>query len=169
MKNKITIIFALFLIVGSYGCTKLYHLNQPKEPEIETSAVYPLSGEWWITYTVNGTPFVSPKGRSHYKIDTYNTAADVNTEMWVANYTIGRFIAKSGIDVSAKTFNGSDLESRTGGTVSITNGKVIIDGGKSKTGVTADSIYFEFTTSGAAGTTYTCQGIRRTGFLEDEW
>ena len=48
-------------------------------------------------------------------------------------------------------------------------GKIIADGGVSKTGVVVDSIYIKATFSDDPGTEYEITGHRRTGFVEDDY
>jgi hypothetical protein len=79
--------------------------------------------------------------------------------------------AKVACNVSDLTFttNGEMvLERYTDGTVIIGNGRIYLDGGKSTSGVTVDSIYFEAEFDWDPGQIYVVAGHGRTGFLEDE-
>ena len=51
----------------------------------------------------------------------------------------------------------------------VKEGKVIKDGGRSKTGVKTDSIYMVVEFSDDLGTDYEISGHMRTGFVEDEY
>lgn len=178
MKNKILIALVAILIIGTTGCTKLYEMNQPEEPEVEYSAIWPLSGEWWVVYRFDdGNGNIDDWYSVGYTpLFTYNTADEDTDKMWISDggnfwwYTI-----KSNCNVDGLSFTGTDLVSTydTGDGIydikcNITNGKVIEDGGKSTSGIVTDSIYFEIEFEDDPGTIYQCSGVRRTGFLEDE-
>ncbi len=179
MKNKIIIIASLLFLVGLSGCTKLYKMNQPEEPEIEYSVVWPMSGEWYVTYGIDGNIV-----KDYTLLYTYNTASESTSEFWISdggntgsnNATFWSYCVKTPLNLEAKTFSGTDLVSTADWQgepysikVNITNGKVIKDGTKSKTGVVSDSIYFEIEFEDDPGTIFQCSGHRRTGFLEDEF
>lgn len=182
MRNKIIIIASLVLFISLTGCTKLYKMNQPEEPEIEYSAVWPMSGEWYVTYKFDdGAGNIDDwYGVGYVPLFTYNTADESKTEFWISgNMDAANFwsyCVKSSLNLETLTFNGSELVS-TGDwegapydiKVNITNGKVIEDGGTSKSGVVVDSIYFEIEFEDDPGRIYQCSGHRRTGFLEDEF
>lgn len=148
----------------------MYELNQPKEQEVEYSAVWPLAGEWWVNY--ESGDYIS----GYTPLFTYNTAGEDTDKLWISdNGNWWTYTVKSGCSVDAKTFSGTNLVSTADGgdavydiEVQITNGKVIVDGGKSTSGVVCDSIYFEVEFEDDPGTVYQCSGVRRTGFLEDE-
>jgi hypothetical protein len=178
MKNKVIIGLLALLMAGSTSCRKLYEWNQPKDPEIEYSAVWPLSGEWYVTYTFDdGTGNIGDHyGVGYTTLLTYNTANEDKDLFWISdvgNFWI--FTIKSPCNVPARTFAGTDLVSTADYSgslydikVQISNGKVIEDGGLSTSGVVCDSIYFEIEFEDDPGTIYYCSGVRRTGFLEDE-
>ncbi len=183
MKRIIYISFIVLTIVLSWSCEAIYDWNQPKEPTIEYSSIFPLSGEWYVTYKFDdGSGVIDDYyGLGYLRLWTTNTAADDGTEMWIsdgANAGAGNFwlySVKTPINVSAKTFAGTGLESSIddGGspyevTINIANGKVIEDGGLSTSGVVVDSIYFEIEFSDDPGNVYYCSGTRRTGFPEDD-
>ncbi len=69
------------------------------------------------------------------------------------------------------TFAGQDLINAVEDydiAIQVMNGKIILDGGKSTSGLVTDSIYFELEFEDDPGTIYTAAGVRRTGYLEDE-
>ena len=86
------------------------------------------------------------------------------------------FQVKAPMDVGTKTFglsNGADsLTNLVEGydiKIRVTKGQVIPDGGRSKTGVQVDSIYFEVEFADDPGTIYEISGHQRTGFTADDY
>ena len=178
MKNKLYVIVVLFILLGAYGCEKLYDINQPKEPKTEYSSTYPISGEWWITYSVNNSP-----ASNYVLIYTSNTAADDGKEIWIIDGSFWPYTVKAPCQMKNLTFFSADTLNTTNYTnrMLVMNGKVIKNGGHSPSGVVVDSIYFEvkfeddgyFDTNGDYVLTpwenlYVGAGVRKTGFLEDE-
>ncbi|HMI02518.1 MAG TPA: lipid-binding protein [Pedobacter sp.] len=136
-----------------------------KDQEIGGTAVQELSGEWWVTADDGGG------ATDYFKISTYNTAANIPTEMWIddAKNFYG-LKAKIKADVANKTFSATDAdELYFGVTVTITDGKVIKDAATaSGTGNKTDSIYFKAEYSDDPGTIYTYSGYKRTRFSQDD-
>ncbi len=179
MKNKLIVLSVLIILLGGMtGCRKMYEMNQPKEVETEYSTVWPLAGEWWVTYQFDdGDGNIGDwYGEGYSALFTYNTAAEDTDKLWISDGgNFWTYTVKSDCNVEGKTFTGDSLVNTAddGGSlyklkVNITNGKVIEDGGKSTSGVICDSIYFEVEFNDDIGTIYQCSGVRRTGFLEDE-
>lgn len=151
------------------------------DPEIEYSPIFPVSGEWWVTCKVNNDDVFD---LYYTRLYTYNTSANVANEMVLkTSNSLFAFTAKSGVDVPSRTFSVQNSTNITGGgsagvkSLSITNGKVIEDGGLSTTGVVVDSIYMEVTLDADAsqklgvsdGTKLVISGVRRTGWNEDDF
>jgi hypothetical protein len=174
MKNILSKLFMLIFMVSFFSCETM------DDYEVEYSPVWPLAGEWWVTYSVDGSQI-----GGHSKLYTYNTAADVAEEMWVDG-TFANVVGGSGQDLPYKfkvvsnpaetSFSASNVENTVDGTeFSVSNGTVIEDGGTSIIGVTTDSIAFEMTVADPAayglnsGDVILVSGIRRTGFLEDDY
>jgi hypothetical protein len=128
------------------------------------SQVVEAAGEWWIKFSKAGyeTGFV--------KVITFNTAADVATEMWVSDGGIWKDIKfKCPVNISALTFGGTGLvNATTPMTVTVKNGKITKGGGLSTSGLVTDKISFEIELSSEPGVTYNAEGTRKTGFVEDE-
>ncbi|MBT1685767.1 lipid-binding protein [Dawidia soli] len=153
------------------------------DPSIGRTAGQEIAGEWWVTYSVDG----EDAGGGYSEIITSNTAANVNTEMLLSDFVnptaaggnFWTYKIKTQIDPTSKKFSADEVTSTAtpGGElydikVNVLNGQIFIDGGKSRTGVKTDSIYFEIqfeddTTPFA--TTFVVQGHRRTGFTEDDF
>ena len=69
----------------------------------------------------------------------------------------------NGTDSLTNLVEGYDIKVR------VTKGQVIPDGGRSKTGVQVDSIYFEVEFADDPGIIYEISGHGRTGFGDDDY
>jgi hypothetical protein len=142
-------------------------------PEVKYTSTYPVSGEWWVTYKVETSPgkFEDVENAGYTALLTYNTSANKPTEIWVDDHgNFWGFKVKSGLQMNNLSFSVTDASNiNDGNKVSITNGKVIRNGGLSRTKIKTDSIYFEVEFSDDPGTTYHVSGHRRTGFPEDQF
>ncbi len=173
--KRISILFIAALLVSITSCSKMYEMNQPKEVSTEYSVVWPLAGEWFVTYQFdNGTGVVDDwYGVGHTTLLTYNTADEDANKIWISDEAnFWEYKVKSDCNVEENSISSADsLVNNIDGydiKINIKNGKVIADGGKSLSGVVTDSIYFEIEFADDPGTIYQVSGIRRTGFLEDE-
>lgn len=150
----ITLVFVLGL--GLAAC-------EPEGPDMEYSPVWPVSGEWWVTYEFDdGTGNIDDHyGVGHTRLLTYNDADDAGDSIWVNdNENFWEFIVKAGVNVEAKTFSvteGKDLVWDDNTT--ITKGQVFeLEGG--------DSIYMEIVWASDPTTTYIVSGRRVKGFID---
>jgi hypothetical protein len=163
MKNKLNIFLVLLVSVLVFSCDTDGYENY----DAGGTNVEEVSGEWYAQLLVDGEVIVD-----YGLISTYNTAANNGDEMWVDDHqNLWSFKAKTPVNVEAKTFSGANLASNVDGyeiTVTISNGKIIEDGGTTTEGAVADSISFDVEFSDDPGTVYTVQGYRKTGFLEGE-
>lgn len=168
-------IFFPTLIIGLLSlssCSKLYDWNQPKEKGIEYSVIWPMSGEWFVTYKLeDGTDVLG----GYTKLFTFNTASESTSEFWITDHESGSpnfwdFRAKCPINLGTTTFGSNDLIQNESYEIKmkITEGKIILKGGFSLSNVVTDSIYMKLEFSDDPGTIYIASGVRRTGFLEDE-
>ena len=157
--------------------TILVFTSCQKKPDIGGTAAEKMANEWWVTLDQGGTQDVY--GIGHFQIATYNSAANDNT-IWVDDLTNGwGFKSKVTADYNTLTFaaaNGADNEyydpahpTKYPIKVTITEGKIIPNGGHSKTGVVTDSIYMKVEFSDDPGTIYTMPGHARTRFAEDDY
>jgi len=179
-KNKlILIVLSIAFILSS--CETL------KEPKIEYSPVFPLSGEWFVRYInpANGDTTIFGA------ITTFNDAANSATGLWIrktANSTllgdtnvvkpkqifVRTFTAKATCSVPEKTFSASNATNTvlaagvSVGTCKVTEGKVIIDGWAISLKHKSDKITFKYEDSRFPGIVYNAEGYRRTGWPEDE-
>jgi hypothetical protein len=135
-----------------------------EEYEQINSQVMEASGEWWIKFSKTGYE------TGYLKVLTFNTAADVATEMWISDNGNWKNIkVKCPVNIENLTFAGTNLaNAATSMTVVIKNGKITKGGGLSTSGVVTDKISFEIELSSEPGVTYKAEGTRKTGFVEDE-
>ncbi len=165
LKNILIVISGAFILVS---CQKL------KDPS-STSAVK-IANEWWVTLDSVGIP--DYYGIGHFKIATYNTAANDNT-MWIDDLKNGWGVKfKSTADYSILTFSSQATAANeyydttanlTAATVNQTDGKVFSKLGHSKSGNVVDSIHMKVEFSDDPGTIYEMNGVERTRLIEDDY
>ena len=155
MKN-IKIIYttaALLLVVFLGSCQK--------DEVIGGTEVQKLSGEWWVQLDGSG-------GYSH--ISTYNTAANLPTEMW---FDDGFWQAKYKVTVDPTTlkFSGTNVANSDDSypiTITLT-GEVFLNKAKGPSSkAVTDSIAVDVEYSDDPGTVYKLTGYRRTRFADDD-
>jgi hypothetical protein len=172
MKRNYLYILTLCLALGIItACEK-------DDPEIQNTATYPVSGEWWVTYQIrNAEGQLEDYGGGYYPLLTFNTASNRPDSIWISDahsfWSPNGFQVKAGLDLSNRSFAINEgINISTDGTkVRIVNGKVLLNEGRSTSGVVTDSLYMEVAFDDddePFGTTYIVSGHRRTGFLEDE-
>lgn len=166
-KHIIGLLFSLLAFVLA-GCEK---------DEIGGTATESLAGEWYVVVDAadeSGNVFAEDcYGLGKIHMNTYNTAANVPTEMFVDD--IGNFWdfkVRVQSDINALTFatNGAVAnESYEGCDVTIDGGKVLLGAGITPHGTPADSIVFYVAFSDDdPGIKYKVSGIRYTGLAEDD-
>jgi hypothetical protein len=166
-KLNIYTILALMLVLGMGSCKKA--------PVIGGTATQALAGEWWVKLD-NGADATGDFGPGYYNFSTYNTAANIPTEMWVDDDNNAKSFwdikGKVTTNVANRTFSGTNIANQDyTSTFTITNGVIIPNaatapGSKDKT----DSIYFNITFSDdpVLGTVHKVAGYKRTGFSQDD-
>lgn len=166
MKN--IYIISLFLALGfTTACEK-------DDPEIQNTATYPVSGEWWVTYQVRDAQGqLEDVGGGYHHFLTFNTASNKADSIWVSDAgEFWDFQVKAGLNLANRTFAVNEGQNISyDSKVRINNGKVLLGQGRSTSGVVTDSLYLEAAFDDDEepfGTTYIISGHRRTGFLEDE-
>ncbi|MBV5312102.1 MAG: hypothetical protein JZU47_02330 [Prolixibacteraceae bacterium] len=152
-------IYILFLFVVAFSSCDV-----KEEYEQINSQVMEASGEWWIKFSKTGYE------TGYLKVLTFNTAADVATEIWISDNGNWKNIkVKCPVNIENLTFAGTNLaNTATSMTVVIKNGKITKGGGLSTSGLVTDKISFEIELSSEPGVTYKAEGTRKTGFVEDE-
>lgn len=157
MKKYLILLFVAFSVIFS-SCDK-------KADYIEIdSQVVDAAGEWWIKFSKPGYE------TGYLKVLTFNTAADLPTEMWI--WDKGNWMdikVKCPVNISDLTFSGTNLANAISTiTVTVKNGKIAKNGGLSTSGNVTDKISFDVELSSEPGVTYKAEGTRKTGFVEDE-
>jgi len=160
-------------ILGFIGCETL------PDATVDVSPTYPISGEWWVNYKINGKDSLL---LGWNRLLTSNTAANISTEILITGKTrLFDFTFKSTSDIGQKTFSVSNspnlaaISKQYFNNFTVQNGKVIVNGTHSITNVVTDSIYFELLVDDptklglAAGTKLIVSGKRRTGFPADDY
>lgn len=140
------------------------------------TATEKMSGDWWVTVDVitpDGTNHGDAYGLGHILMYTYNTAANIPTEVWLED--AGHFWdykVKVNIDYTKKTFTTSDFVENIAyeSKVNIIDGKVLEGTAKTPSGMPADSIVYKVQfDDDDDGYTYQVSGFRRTGFPADDF
>lgn len=166
MNKHIVWLFSLLLFVLA-GCEK---------DEIGNTATEALAGEWYVTVDAvdsNGNVVAEDYfGMGHIHINTYNTAANVATEMFVDDIkNFWDFKVRVNCDVNALTFStdGAVANEKYDCKVIIENGKVTVGGATTPHGTPADAIEFVVVFSDDdPGMRYKVSGYRYTGLAEDD-
>ena len=171
--KKIQIIITGLIILSFFACQKY------DNPVVTTASTYPISGEWWVNYKINGKDSLL---LGWNRLLTSNTAANISTEILITGKTrLFDFTFKSTSDIGQKTFSVSNspnlaaISKQYFNNFTVQNGKVIVNGTHSITNVVTDSIYFELLVDDptklglAAGTKLIVSGKRRTGFPADDY
>jgi hypothetical protein len=166
MNKKIFPVFILAMLLFT-SCKK-------ELPDVGSTAAQNMANEWWVTLDLDGQADVY--GIGHFKIATYNTAAN-NDSIWIDDFENGwqvKFKAKA--DFNSLTFSCTNspseyyaLPSGDPLTVNVTDGKVLLDVGHSRSGNVVDSIHMKIEFADDPGTIYEMNGHARTKFIEDEY
>lgn len=166
MKKNIiyTILFLCFMALVS--CDDEEGYEEYDVPSVETQEV---AGDWFIVgYFDDGTVAY---GGDYNLYTTFNTVEN-NSNFWIDDHnSFFQLKTKVQANLGALTFSGptDGAELYTEGTVTISNGKIIKDGGRAYgTRAVVDSIYFEAVFDWEPGTTFIFGGHKRSGFLPDE-
>lgn len=155
-------------------------LSSCEKDEIGGTTTEALAGEWYVM--VDGVDesgavvYEDPFGMGHSLLYTFNTAANVPTEMYVSdegNFWDYKVRVKS--DITALTFStdGAVASEASDCDVTIEGGKVLLGAATTPHGTPADSIVFYVTFSDdeyipALWSKMKVSGYRYTGFVQDE-
>lgn len=164
------------LIYSLIMCAGVLFTSCEKD-EVGNTATEALAGDWYVTVDIvddaGNTLAEDPFGLGHTFLFTYNTAANIPTEMYVSdqdyfwNYTV-----RVNSDVNNLTFStNSDVQNEAYDClVNIENGRVLPQAATTPSGMPADSIvlYVSFSDDENPGTKYKVSGYRYTGFTADE-
>lgn len=158
--NKIALI--TIMLFGITACEN----NGYEDYEQKVSPSVALNGEWYIDVIKASTGVVEEEHALHYTYDSNDG------KLWIDDKKNGWYLkGKLNYDVQNLTFNvsGEDNLNDKGSKFTITEGKIMKNAGKSKTGVATDSIYFKAEFDYAPGVIYIHSGHRRTGFIQDDY
>ncbi len=160
----------------------IFAVSCQKDP-VENTACVDMAGEWYVTcdgfYNDGSEVWEDPFGLEHFIILTANSAANVATEMILADKNDGSFWdfrCKIAANPSAMTFSATDSEnfSYEDCTVTVTGGKIVKNGATTPSGQPADYIEFHILFSddpyAAAGywDDFYVHGFRYTGLVADD-
>ncbi|MBC7845046.1 MAG: hypothetical protein H7Y10_00970 [Flavobacterium sp.] len=158
--NKITLISILFL--GLVSCEN----NGYEDFKQESTPSVALNGEWYIDVIKASNGSVQVQHALHKTFDSNDG------KMWIDDIKHGWWLkGKLNVNPANLTFDVSKEANLNdpGTTFTITEGKIIKNAAKSKTGVVVDSIYFKAEFSYEPGVIYIHAGHKRTGLLEDDY
>jgi hypothetical protein len=139
------------------------------------TSVEKMAGDWWVTVNIidNGQEYIDPYEIGQIRMATYNTAANLSTEMWIDDQNnFWEYKAKVTVDYNARTFySNSFVDNITyDSQVRITEGKILEGVATTPSGMPADSIvYFIEFDDDPDGYLYKVSGFRRTGFPADDF
>ncbi|MDE5664621.1 MAG: hypothetical protein K2G17_02690 [Duncaniella sp.] len=146
-------------------------LTSCEKEDVGETATVSLAGEWMVTVDLvdasGNVVMEDPYGMGYVQVITYNTAANIPTEMWISDLgNFWDFTAKVPCDASTQTFGSSSPLTNEAyeSNLTVTDGKVTFGGTLSPSGAKADAIEFYITFSDDdPGMKYLMKGYRRTG------
>ena len=153
-----------------------------QKDEIGGTATQTMAGDWYVTAVAidaDGNVVYNDNdlfGLGHFHLDTYNTASNSKSEMWIndnGNFYYP-FKLKISSDINALTFSATDVQNQAkSDSVTITDGKIMYGAATTPSGMPADSIVFKlsFSDDGLPAAygykEYRVAGYRYTGFVKD--
>jgi len=158
--NKIVLVCILF--IGLISCEN----NGYEDFTQAKSSTVALNGEWYIDVIKASNGSVQVQHALHKTFDSNDG------KMFIDDAKQGWWLkGKLNVNPTNSTFDASKEPNLLdpGTTFTITEGKIIKNAAKSKTGVVVDSIYFKAEFSYEPGVIYIHSGHRRTGFIEDDF
>lgn len=150
------------LFIGLTACEN----DGYEEFKQQVSATSAMNGEWYIDVIKASNNSVQVQHALHRTYDSNDG------KMFIDDKKEGWYLkGKLNVNVPSLTFDTSKESNLLdpGTTFTITEGKILKNAGKSKTGVATDSIYFKAEFSYEPGVIYIHSGHRRTGFIEDDF
>ena len=143
-----------------------------QKEEIGGTATESLAGDWYVQANiVDGSDVIEdPYNLGRFHIATYNTAANSSNELWVDDLeNFWQFKVKASADVNGLTFGATSAQNEYYDcTLTITNAKVIKNGGTQNNGSKADYITMDIEFSDDPGTIYRLEGVRYSGLEEND-
>ena len=161
---KNSLIVSLFLSLTLVSC------DEGGDPSPGGTATEKFAGDWHII-ALEPDGQTTAFGGDYNLFSTYNASSN-DENFWIDDHDSWMEIKTKvqATDFRNLTFSGqpNSPELYTGGTVTVTNGKILKASAQSFGGHVVDSIYFEAEFDWDPGTVYKFAGHKRTGFLEDE-
>lgn len=152
-----------------------------QKDEIGSTATVALAGEWYVTVdAINAqgeTRYTDPFKEGRFKLNTYNTAANTATKMYIDAYGSPQKVYKVQVNCDVETLSfytdapvPSESSERD---VTVEDGKILPGAATTPHGTPADSIvfYVTFSDDKNLGTYYDklkVSGYRYTGFASDD-
>lgn len=160
IKRYIVNLFMLMLLITAFTSC-----DEGGDPDPGGTNIEAVAGDWVVGISRNGVPQAS-----NIHISTYNTAANLSTEMWLDDNNLYYGLkAKVNLNLAAKTFSATDSdELYYGVTVTVSDGIITKDGATPPSNTVTDAISFSVIFSDDPSGVWEFSGYRRTGFLEDE-
>lgn len=155
-------------------------LGSCEKDEIGGTATEALAGEWYVTVDAvdanNEVLYEDPYGMGKMLLNTYNTAANIPTEMYVDDLeNFWAYKVKVKCDLNTLTFatEGAVANETYDCNVTIDGGKILLDAATTPHGTSADSIvfYVVFSDDEYVPDLYNklkVSGYRYTGFTSDD-
>lgn len=172
------------LVATAISAASFISCDTQTDIEAGGTAVEKMAGSWIVSMdaiNADGSLFEAEYIDAGVNIYTYNTAANVSTEMWLddlGELWSSYFPKYQGIDVEQQMKLVVDYKNLTFHTaepimgVSISNGKILLGKGHNLHGLPTDSIYFEFKLEGDQWAEddgfdrYCITGVKEDGFYE---
>jgi len=153
----------IVMIILVFGAACIWACSKDR-PSPGGTAAQAFANEWWVK--VNDTGKV-------VKLSTYNTSLNLDS-MWIDDLKhTDTFRCKANIDVNGLAFSsqsGKNIYTTSKPfTINITNGKIVKNGGVTKTGNIVDSIYMEVEFSTKPGVKKKIAGVARTRWDDDDY
>jgi hypothetical protein len=158
--KRIFSLSAIFILF-SISCTK--KLEDPG-----ATGTVSMSNEWWVTLSTGGTDLLG----THVLFATYNTSQNQPDSIWLDDLQNGyQFKCKVLADPKNLSFSVDSAQNEYNDIhVKISNGKIIPNGGISKTtGTVVDSIYMEAKFTDDPVNTYIISGVARSRWAQDDY
>lgn len=165
-------IFKLFALISLFAFA-LTSCETYEDQKVEYSPVFPISGQYIVDIYDAASPALPIPDQTGYTLYTYNTASNESNVIWVrlsnASNPFG-VLAKVSCSVQNLTFGtekGINTLYTTNNELTITEGKVVLNGFDTKSGGKSDLITFKMKPTTNSAVTYIIKGFRRTAWPED--
>ena len=136
-----------------------------EKEDIGGTATESLAGDWYVEASVDGEVIYGP-----FHLLTYNTSANNPNEIWVDDQgNFYEFKVKANSDINSLSFSATNAQNEYYDcTASITNAKILKNGGVQNNGSPADFITMDVEFSDDPGTIYHLEGVRYSGLEEND-